>query len=62
MSHVKCPYCSQKQEIDHDDGWGLGDGERYEERCGNCRKEFIFIPSISITYKVECAEIKREVK
>lgn len=26
MSDVKCPYCGNEQEINHDDGYGCEDG------------------------------------
>jgi hypothetical protein len=54
MSDVKCPYCEVEQEINHDDGYGYGDGEEYEQSCTDCHKEFKFTTSVSFDYKVEC--------
>ena len=56
MSDVKCPYCKHEQEINHDDGYGYGDGEDYEQECASCEKTFNFITSVSFDYGVECQE------
>jgi len=53
MSDVKCPYCREGQEINHDDGYGYEEGRDYDQHC-SCGKEFIFTTSISFSYEVEC--------
>ena len=56
MSDVKCPYCGCEQEINHDDGYGYGEGGEYEQWCDSCEKVFNFETSISIDYTVFCAD------
>jgi Zn ribbon nucleic-acid-binding protein len=54
MSDVNCPYCSESQEINHDDGYGYEDGGVFEQNCVSCGKEFKFVTSISFTYETLC--------
>lgn len=56
MSDVKCPYCGTDQEINHDDGYGYGEGEAYDQDCVSCDKTFKFTTSISFSYSVQCQE------
>lgn len=54
MSDVKCPYCGHEQEINHDDGYGYNEDERFYQCCANCKKEFGFETRISYDYQVFC--------
>jgi len=53
MSDVKCPYCGEDNEINHDDGAGYEEGVEHSQDC-YCGKSFIFTTSISFNYEVEC--------
>lgn len=50
MSDVKCPYCGEEQEINHDDGYGYEQGELHNQECGDCGKSFAFETCISIDH------------
>ena len=52
---VKCPYCSEGQKINHDDGYGYEEDEVYTQECGNCDKTFTYQTSTSFDYDVEKA-------
>ncbi|TQV71618.1 hypothetical protein FLL45_20935 [Aliikangiella marina] len=54
MSDVKCPYCGEEQEINHDDGYGYEEDERHEQYCVGCNKTFKFTTSITYNYEVFC--------
>lgn len=57
MSDVECPYCGAWEEINHDDGYGYGEDEVYQQNCGSCDKNFAFQTSISFDYdatKADC--------
>lgn len=56
MSDVKCPYCGNEQEINHDDGYGYNEDEDYEQHCVSCDKAFKFTTTISFSYSVQCQE------
>lgn len=56
MSDVKCPYCGEDQEINHDDGYGYEENKDFEQECPSCEKEFKFTTEISFTYQVQCQE------
>jgi len=62
MSDVKCPYCGNYQEINHDDGYGYDEGLEHEQNCGNCDKYFKFITSISFNYEVFCQDIDHDME
>lgn len=51
MSDVKCPYCGEPQEINHDDGYGYNEDDLYHQEC-SCGKTFGFRTSISFHYEV----------
>ena len=53
---VECPYCGCWQEINHDDGYGYGEDEVYEQECGDCEKTFVFNTSISYYYDAKKAD------
>jgi len=56
MSDIKCPYCEEEQEINHDDGYGYAEDGDYEQDCIKCDKTFKYTTSISYNYQVECQE------
>ena len=56
MSDVKCPYCGNEQEINHDDGYGYEESVTHEQNCGNCDEEFHFETSITFSYQVYCRD------
>ena len=62
MSDVKCPYCSAKQDINHDDCYGYEEDQEYEQNCRECGKTFIFITSIMYHYNVKCQEGDHDMK
>lgn len=51
---IKCPYCHNWNEINHDDGYGYEEGKEFEQDCSNCGKEFKFFTAISFDYEVFC--------
>lgn len=62
MSDVKCPYCGEEQEINHDDGYGYDEALTYEQDCTSCDKAFNFNTSIMYSYTVECQEGDHEIE
>jgi hypothetical protein len=56
MSDVECPYCGEEQEVNHDDGYGYEEGRTYEQKCGDCEKNFAFTTSISFYYATSKAD------
>ncbi len=56
MSDVKCQYCDEKQEINHDDGYGFEDGDTFVQECIACCKDFKFTTAISYDYEVFCKD------
>jgi len=62
MSDVKCPYCGEEQEINHDDGYGYEEDGDYEQECEHCEKTFNFTTSISFSYDVYCLDGEHEMK
>jgi hypothetical protein len=57
MCNETCPYCNAPVEINHDDGYGMGEDERHEDDCGKCGKTFVYETTISVdhvTYKAPC--------
>ena len=55
---VKCPYCGEEQEINHDDGYGYEEDGDYEQDCVHCGEAFNFTTSISFHYNVYCQDGK----
>ena len=53
MSDVQCPHCGKRQNINHDNGYGYEEDERYTQCCP-CGKEFGFSTNISYDYSVFC--------
>jgi len=56
MPDVKCPYCGNYQDINHDDGYGLDESDEYEQECIHCEKTFKFFTRISFSYNVYCQD------
>ena len=57
MKDINCPYCDAGLDINHDDGYGYGENELYQQDCDSCGKTFVFTTSISYYYdatKAEC--------
>lgn len=55
---IECPYCDEKQDIDHDDGYGYEENNPYEQECRNCEKTFIYYTNIMYSYNAEKAPCK----
>jgi len=51
---VKCPYCGEWQEINHDDGYG--EGETFEQECADCEKNFVYTTAIIFYYDAKKAD------
>lgn len=61
MSDVKCPYCEEEQEINHDDGQGYEENTLHHQECNKCEKTFTFTTSIIYvyhTYKADCLKME----
>lgn len=56
MSDVKCPYCREYQEINHDDGHGLCEDQVYEQDCVVCDRTFLFDVTTTLSYEVKRRE------
>ena len=57
MYDVKCPYCGEETQINHDDGYGYEEGQLHEQECWKCEKYFAYETIISIDhrpYKADC--------
>lgn len=54
MSDIKCPYCGEWQEINHDDGCGYDEGDIHSQDCSSCGKEFDFTTSVVYSYSAYC--------
>ena len=53
---VKCPYCGEKQNINHDDGVGYEEDEIHQQQCKGCDKYFVYTTQISYSYDVTKAD------
>lgn len=54
---VKCPYCGEWQEINHDDGYGYEENETFEQECRDCDTIFAYTTQISFhheAFKADC--------
>lgn len=56
MREIKCPYCGEEQEINHDDGYGYEEDRLHEQECGDCDKTFTFTTSIHYYYEAHKAD------
>jgi len=57
LNDIDCPYCGKSQDIDHDDGYGYGEDEKYQQTCCGCNKTFTFMTSTTFSYepfKADC--------
>jgi len=57
MYDIKCPYCNEEEEINHDDGYGYEEGKLFEQECGSCEMVFLYSTHISFdhdAYKAPC--------
>ncbi|MDD4410861.1 MAG: hypothetical protein PHE32_04110 [Candidatus Shapirobacteria bacterium] len=50
MKDTYCPYCGELQDINHDDGYGYGEDEIFNQECSNCGKIFTFTTSVLFIY------------
>jgi len=55
---VRCPYCGEWQEINHDDGYGYAEDEVFEQECWKCDKVFTYTTSTHFYYEVGKAPCK----
>ena len=46
----ECPYCGERQEINHDDGYGYSEDTAHEQQCSYCDMHFTFHTIISFNY------------
>jgi len=53
---VKCPYCSEGQEINHNDGYGYKEDFPYDQQCSKCSKKFVYTTSIIYCYNAKKAD------
>jgi len=53
---INCPYCDAELDINHDDGFGYGEGVKHQMNCLYCEKSFVFETSISFYYEPEKAD------
>lgn len=56
MSDIKCPYCEQEQDVNHDDGYGYEEYETHQMQCCECNKYFVFTTSIYYSYSEQKAD------
>jgi len=54
MREIKCPYCGEEQDINHEDGYGYEEDVLHEQECVKCEREFKFQTRISTHYDVYC--------
>jgi len=50
MHDVRCPYCNEYNEINHDDGYGYEEDELHQQECSKCEKTFVYTTFISFSY------------
>lgn len=55
LQDVRCPYCNEWQEINHDDGYGYEENIRHEQECSDCGKVFTFNTYIIFSYEAYMA-------
>ncbi len=53
---IICPYCNAEQEINHDDGYGFTEDEKYQQDCIVCEKIFTYTTSIIYYYDAKEAD------
>tara|TARA_R110002094_G_scaffold157781_2_gene144061 strand:- start:22566 stop:22766 length:201 start_codon:yes stop_codon:yes gene_type:complete len=50
-SDIDCPHCNKGNEINHDDGYGYGEDDIYNQRCSSCGERFHYKTIISFYYE-----------
>lgn len=56
MKDIKCPYCEEEQDINHDDNYGYEEDQLHEQICVECEKTFVFTTSIHLYYEATKAD------
>jgi predicted RNA-binding Zn-ribbon protein involved in translation (DUF1610 family) len=56
MKDVKCPYCGEEQDINHEDGYGYSEGETFHQECKSCGKSFAYETQRIFHYDVRKAD------
>ncbi|MCT4181764.1 hypothetical protein HZP54_17610 [Elizabethkingia anophelis] len=56
MSDVKCPYCGEEQEINHDYGYGYEEDVVFNQQCDDCDKTFVYTTYVSFSHNAEKAD------
>lgn len=54
---IKCPYCNEWEEINHDDGYGYNEEKLYNQECSTCDKIFTYVTKTLYIYeafKADC--------
>ncbi|MDF1685318.1 MAG: hypothetical protein P1U50_00900 [Parvibaculaceae bacterium] len=57
MTDVRCPYCGEGQEINHDDGYGYDEMAIHQQECFACENTFTFTTQTHFSYdtgKADC--------
>jgi len=54
-SDVDCPYCGAPNDINHDDGYGYAENEKFSQECEGCGKTFVYTTAIIFDYDAEKA-------
>ena len=63
MYTERCPYCKEGIEIDHDDGYGYGVDEIYQQECPECGKLFTYTTEATYIHylkRVPCLNGERD--
>lgn len=56
MKDVKCPYCGEEQDINHEDGYDYDEGETFQQDCKSCGKTFAYETERTFSYDVHKAD------
>jgi hypothetical protein len=56
MKDIECPYCGFEQDVNHDDGYGYDENEKYQQECEKCKKTFIYTTTISFYHEADKAD------
>jgi len=56
MKDVKCPYCGEEQDINHEEGYGYEEGETFNQECKSCGKSFSYETQRIFYYDVRKAD------
>lgn len=55
MKDTECPYCRKGVDIDHDDHGDVED-EKFEGKCPECHKSFIYMVVVSLDFRTGRAD------